>query len=762
MPVDRWRLVVATIWTLQVLTPSAVSSVDALCQYGDSCCAAQKAFHDAEADGGCNTKKMRNKNSNKCDEAESLCEECEQKNAVRRNTFPGSSSNGTLGLNLTQEGILLAAFTGDDLEMRCVSPKPPEHCGLGDLGILIVFLAGLMLLIVILSGAMLFDSYCLPFMVLRFSRSWLAPWSDLEAPKSPLMSSEQRPEMFTPHLEGPQSLRDLASTASPPVQAAFNPQAPPYPKRKSAPPPLGPAIDLPASPRIVENTCSGNPVDAPSGKSGDMIAPGIALGHPVMVTPSSTKAVLEHSIGGEWRRPSTSSMQSTASTEGGWPARLARMWAFRVAFLVVASIAVFARLALITLSAIITFDRSALVVSLELVACLVPYAWCALTSRPPPDSSYGVPHSIGYVCGRFPRFSIFVILTLALEIYCAVVAASAVASTSCDDPSWRSVILYAGDIPVLVSRIYSALLAIRLQDRLSHAARRVLPDFKSAKAPAKARDIRNGDASMNFTDLTNIEPEEEPDVSLVESTHWRSPVAVVGRVDVAKQIEHLTDVEDDMKAFQNHRRTSSKQTHSDDGARGSFSSWLCWSFSRSPADKLRPPSPTGSPSSHPSSQSRLVSRLRQRLHIRSNAAIALSAGLLLALVAGSVAIWASHLVHMVDEPDPLPSSCSTAQNATATCAQFESVGAWDPSARDFASAAADTMQDCCRGCDGQKDCQAWMFESVAKSCRWIRFLEDPCTENPGDLRCRCVTHFGTAFGFKPTSQVVWVKREGVQ
>merc|ERR1719359_2425171 len=112
-----------------------------------------------------------------------------------------------------------------------------------------------------------------------------------------------------------------------------------------------------------------------------------------------------------------------------------------------------------------------------------------------------------------------------------------------------------------------------------------------------------------------------------------------------------------------------------------------------------------------------------------------------------------------DEPrKSLPSSCATAQNGTATCAHFESIKIWDPHAGDWLSGAARTQEDCCSGCDGLSNCHGWMFSKMAKSCRWIRFMEEPCASHPGDLRCRCVTHFGTAFGFKPTSQIIWVQR----
>jgi hypothetical protein len=346
-----------------------------------------------------------------------------------------------------------------------------------------------------------------------------------------------------------------------------------------------------------------------------------------------------------------------------------------------------------------------------------------------------------------------------MEIYSAVDAAWMVTSKSCDDPAVSHVILYCSDIPVLVLRIYSALLAIRLQDKLAHAARRVLPDNRSVKVPTKAKDR---DASLSFTDLTHIEPEEEPDVSGGE-TRQRSP-NVVGRIDVAKQIEYLAEFEDhsDIKAVRKPKRRTSKPCDDDPMPFSCFCSWFGWSSSKSLDDKLRPSSPQ-SPSSQASALGTMGSQCRRCLRIKSRMALILSVGLLLALVAGSISLWVFH-AHQEEVPEPPPSSCSTAQNATATCAHFESVGRllWDSAANDYLAGTAKSMEDCCSGCDRLKDCQGWMFESVAKSCRWIRFLEDPCVKNPGDLRCRCVTHFGTSFGFKPTSKIVWVKRAGLE
>merc|ERR1719174_2722906 len=127
-------------------------------------------------------------------------------------------------------------------------------------------------------------------------------------------------------------------------------------------------------------------------------------------------------------------------------------------------------------------------VAVELLATLVPYAWVALTSRPPSEAGCGVPQRVGYVCARVPRFTLFVVATLILEIYVATSTAQAVTATSCRDRPWRSLMIYCLNIPVLVCRTYSAFLAVRLQDRLVHTTRRVLPFYRSEKAPAKRRD----------------------------------------------------------------------------------------------------------------------------------------------------------------------------------------------------------------------------------------------------------------------------------
>mmetsp|Transcript_160806 Transcript_160806/g.296498 ORF Transcript_160806/g.296498 Transcript_160806/m.296498 type:complete len:249 (-) Transcript_160806:99-845(-) len=138
----------------------------------------------------------------------------------------------------------------------------------------------------------------------------------------------------------------------------------------------------------------------------------------------------------------------------------------------------------------------------------------------------------------------------------------------------------------------------------------------------------------------------------------------------------------------------------------------------------------------------------------------IAAGVVLLLLVAVASILILHSKKGTEAEQP-PSSCVTAQNSTATCSHFEFVGErlWDSSVSNFVSGTVDNLEDCCGGCDKLEECQAWIFESIGRRCRWLRFLESPCQDNPGDLRCRCLTHYGTTFGFKPASQVVWVKRE---
>lgn len=104
------------------------------------------------------------------------------------------------------------------------------------------------------------------------------------------------------------------------------------------------------------------------------------------------------------------------------------------------------------------------------------------------------------------------------------------------------------------------------------------------------------------------------------------------------------------------------------------------------------------------------------------------------------------------------SSCGVARNATTTCVPWQLAGThlFDRRTGDLEMDLANTLQDCCGGCDAVDECQAWIFERVAKRCRWIRFEDEVCHRSPEHLGCRCYTHWGTAFGFKATSNLVWL------
>jgi hypothetical protein len=320
-------------------------------------------------------------------------------------------------------------------------------------------------------------------------------------------------------------------------------------------------------------------------------------------------------------------------------------------------------------------------------------------------------------------------------------------------------LIYCLNVPVTVGRIYSAFLAVRLQDRLAHATRRVLPLYQREKAPPKLKS--HVDSSLAFTDLATIEFEEEVDTSDADCKK-ESTTAAPARMQVAS----LGDADFELKGERSSDGLCQEAEHIRGKSKRTFMSWLGPKLGapaespKSDSSRLETcaPPPLASPRSQASAPCTMGQRFRRRLHIRSKTAVALSLCLLIALAAGFVSIW---VFQGQKEKTPVvrPSSCSTAQNATATCAHFEFIPIWDPANKDYLSASAETQDDCCAGCDRLANCDGWVFSKMARTCRWIRFLEEPCASNPGDLKCRCTTHFGTAFGFRPKSQIVWVQRE---
>jgi len=328
-----------------------------------------------------------------------------------------------------------------------------------------------------------------------------------------------------------------------------------------------------------------------------------------------------------------------------------------------------------------------------------------------------MPSSVAYSCPchRMPRFLFFAITTLILELYSTTASAWAVTSASCDRPPWLSVSLYCLGIPVAVIRSYSALLALRVQDHFMHATKRVLPSLQEERSPEK---ISAKPTPLVFTDIsfTDIECSSDGEVMMAPSfgpfgtSRLRSPT-------------------------------------------------MAAAVSRSPSgpghDQPWPPELCGQAPAR-GGRHRCCRKLRKSMHFRT----LLFFGVVLLLLVAVASILILHSKKGTEAEQP-PSSCVTAQNSTATCSHFEFVGErlWDSSVSNFVSGTVDNLEDCCGGCDKLEECQAWIFESIGRRCRWLRFLESPCQDNPGDLRCRCLTHYGTTFGFKPASQVVWVKRE---
>jgi hypothetical protein len=390
-----------------------------------------------------------------------------------------------------------------------------------------------------------------------------------------------------------------------------------------------------------------------------------------------------------------------------WPVRLNRLWAFRVVFFRAASAAVCARILHPIACALVTWHVSAS----DLVAIVVaimfgaaPLAWCARTTKPPQAGpAAGVPDGIASCCcWKVPRLTFYVVVTVVLETYCTVSTASSVLrAPPCEQPLWQTALLHCSGILVTVLRVYTALLAIRLQDQFSSCCRRVLPVAPKLVAPP----LTTMDIVCDIG--IDVEPDTAPAISIEK---LRPPGDSHRALNILAA--HLGD-----------RNVSRKST-------GKMAGYRCRSKS---------------------AENRHCPWRRWLLRL----------SLVLAVIIASVSLWVVYALKEDPEED-LPSSCATAQNATATCSPFESIGEryWDASQGESRAALADTVAACCQGCDKVDGCQGWMFERPARKCRWIRFTEAPCKEKPGDLECRCLTHQGTAFGFKPTTKVVWMQRPG--
>merc|ERR1711907_736711 len=117
------------------------------------------------------------------------------------------------------------------------------------------------------------------------------------------------------------------------------------------------------------------------------------------------------------------------------------------------------------------------------------------------------------------------------------------------------------------------------------------------------------------------------------------------------------------------------------------------------------------------------------------------------IVAGSIAAVVSAFYFRAGEVDEAPpSACATAQNSTTTCEFYEQLGS--------SIGGVNALDDCCRGCDELDGCQGWIFDGATTMCRWIKFTEQPCATTPDKASCRCMTHSGIVFGYRPTRKIV--------
>lgn len=617
----------------------------------DECRLAVQAWEEAESTGGCGGKGSADPAL--CARAEELCKRCRAGSPVSLNRT-GTTLNGTAE---DTEGLSLAELDAGELRMQCTS-MAAEQCDEAMADQPMILLAGFLLFAVSTSVAALFDRIALPLLL----RRWRFRISD-ECPHHGGQDT-----LSAPPLQG------LGAGASGPAQAA----------------------DLL---RLSATVASGAPVPPGGPKNGDPapVPPSVPAGcAAVAVTATSpaqpTVASPAQAVSMQLAHPS---VRPPNHISRGWPRRLASVWASRLAFLWVAAGAAAVRLAQIVLCAALELGRSEVGLTIEALICIICWLWCWAGSRQPAVPECGIPGRAahGGPCGRLPRFTTFALLTAGMELYSTAATAWAVAGVPCGTGALAVAVPYCVGVAAVAARVYSALLALRLQDELIGATVRVVPAIVDMD-------------DIEFDLGACVPGAGKVDGGGLRATGWEEPTKPSLDMD--------------------------------------------W-----PQKQVDPPAALGG--------STLFRYLSCRACGWSTRIACLLRLVLLAVVVIAVSsFWVARALGSGEEPaENLPSSCATAQNGTSTCVPFRYVGEnlWDHGAGKSHMEMADTMDDCCAGCDQLEDCQAWIFEERSNRCRWIRFEEDPCLSNPSDLGCRCITHYGMTFGFKPTSQIVWMMNE---
>eukprot|EP00930_Biecheleria_cincta_P012932 TRINITY_DN11780_c0_g2_i2.p1 TRINITY_DN11780_c0_g2~~TRINITY_DN11780_c0_g2_i2.p1 ORF type:complete len:724 (+),score=86.85 TRINITY_DN11780_c0_g2_i2:131-2302(+) len=428
--------------------------------------------------------------------------------------------------------------------------------------------------------------------------------------------------------------------------------------------------------------------------------------------------------------------QSGFLSPGRLSRRLASARALHKAFLIIASSTVFLRVIYVVGRLIILVELRSIQDCLPLILAVLPLVWCICTTRPS-FLTAGVPVKVAYFGPRqaIPRFTTYAVITIVAELYSTAIDAMAVAVVPCKSSPWRAALLYSIGLLVAAARAYSAVLAVRLQDELVAVCRKV--------QPTKFLDVESGQTPSAHLEVTE-EISENKLESLVIEARSGSPCKRIG-----KSLEHRGQKNDlDLQVY---------KPRSSDRWWNRCNMWTCRrsEFQETQIRDFADPDPDEAPLCCTCLPRYCCPVMRRRLAGRRF----LLAGILLVVLSAIVSAIVVRSVVKDDEGKKnTASSCTVAQNGTSTCSAFELAGAdlREPSG-ELKMDNVTSMDGCCAGCDEVEDCQAWIFERLDKRCRWIKFLDTGCKNNPGDLRCRCFTSWGTSFGFKPTSIVTWEK-----
>jgi len=715
------------------------------------CCNARSVWRDVVFKGGCgstgdsNRRAAGSEGDGMCREAMAVCSACQAARVVGSGAPLNPHQITRIAIfNGTNVSMPVAGANIGTVRLECVASQVPARaCTLQWTEIGVLFGSGFFLFVFSLAAAVIFHQRYLKKVTLRWARPLARMDVMIESPTSSLSAPSMVVTAASPDFEhlniqdtfGVSSGLRFAATASAPdiaicdVDAAVEPPMPIWDLEPPKPPasPLKGASDARVPPPskgpppllLVEGSQAvaiGSPIGETAGKESFSWSSNAGMGSLEVGWPDDWVSPTKRVGSGSTVKCLGIAVNSSPTV---WPPRLARVWALRSVFIVVAALAVLLRMLHIALCSVYTLEghEAALFATIESVFCLLPFGWCVAYSRRPRLSTGGIPDSIvnAYFILKAPRFSTFVAALALFEVYSTITSGIMVNKAPCDVPAWKTILLCASGVPAAVARCYSAIIALKLQDELCKAVEQVFPEHVLTACEADLGfdfDVALGVSRISPKAASLCEGSPLPPLALRDAYLATSSEGF----GLAQKPKTLGPCSSCCKR----KGTKYALDASDDGSL------------HAKKKKGWCPSP--------------------RALLKALLALAVLGAIISVLV---VTLRATQHI----EPEP-PSACATAQNATATCEQFEALGdtIWDWHYGDTHLGKVNTQGDCCSGCDALDGCQAWIYEHRGKRCRWLRFLEAPCSNNPADLRCRCLTHHGTTFGFRPTSQIVWLQR----